>query len=101
MIPEHVVGFWCFVAQVLRFLVMAISAGLTHSASHHQADVEGGDQVFTDLQGRSCKQYMWGLAGWEATNGMKVDLNSDTMLYSHCSSPMSPLIAHVCLSEGC
>ena len=42
---------------------MAISAGLTDSASHHQADVEGGDQVFTDLQGRSCKQYMWGLAG--------------------------------------
>ena len=39
---------------------MAISAGLTDSASYHQADIEGSDQVFTDLQGCSCKQYIWG-----------------------------------------
>ena len=54
-VPEHVVGFWCFVSHIFRFLVMPIRASLTDSAPHHQADVEGGDQVFTDLQGRSCK----------------------------------------------
>lgn len=60
-IPEHVVGFGCFVTQVFRFLVTAISAGLTDSASHHQADIEGGDQVFTNLQGGSCQQNTQGL----------------------------------------
>lgn len=36
---------------------MLVSAGLTDSASHYQADVECGDQVFADLQRRSCKPY--------------------------------------------